>query len=164
MCLLVLSRTAAAAMEPWRRRRILQTWTSWMQRRGAAAASGGPERIPPTLLSFPATSHLLPPTHRHKQPGNKPLKPLRMAPPASRPAPAAPHAPRLRHLSDGGLGENAALLIVLLHSRGPAGPGGAPQTRRTVDVSHRGATGGRGAGWGAVSSHNRLPLLLLSCG
>lgn len=95
-----LSRDVPAAMKPrrrrrWRRlrwRRTNQTWTSRKKRRGASAASGDPEKIPPTPLSFSATSHPLPPTHKHNQQGYKRLKALKATPRAtSAPLGPSPH-------------------------------------------------------------------------
>lgn len=73
------SRCAPAATAPQRQRqhlrqRISQTWTSVIRRRGRSAASGGPQRNPQTLLSFPATALLLAPALRHKQQDNKLLR------------------------------------------------------------------------------------------
>lgn len=74
-----LSRNVLTAREPrrLRRQRISQTWTSRTRRRGASAAKRGPESAPPTLLSFPVTPHLPPPSHRRRQQGHKTA---RMAP------------------------------------------------------------------------------------
>lgn len=49
-----------------------------MQRRGTWAASAGPERNPPTLLSFPAKALLLDATHRHNKLDNKIMRTLRV--------------------------------------------------------------------------------------
>lgn len=54
--------------------RISRTWTSLKQRRGTLAASRGPGRNPPTLLSFPATALLLARGRRHHKLDNKMLK------------------------------------------------------------------------------------------